>query len=139
MNLQARLDQFRDDHPYDNATQAKNLLASDDKDLILHVLALGFQTARQREQHFVRGYIKNRGMAPTASKEKFKPGKVTGSVIRIKVPPSRREQALHRKLIGDAWLIANVQKLNEATRNDLSKAIDRENASSNGHGKNALF
>ncbi len=40
MNLQAKLEQFREDNPYDVDTQAKRLLATDDKPLILHVLAL---------------------------------------------------------------------------------------------------
>ena len=135
MNLQNKLDQFRDDNPYDVDTQAKRILAANDKELILYVLALGLATAKQRQRHLERSYIKNFGEAK--QKERFRPGPVTGSVIRIK--PSRRVQNATRALILDTWLINGEQKLGEATKNDLAVAIKRELASSAGHGKNAEF
>lgn len=134
MNLQARLDQFREDNPYDNNTQAKRLLAAEDIDLILHVLALGFATAKQRQRHQERDYIKNIGEAPRRGK--IVSGAVVGS---IKVIPSKRMQNITKQLILDVWRINGEQKLGDATRNDLTTAINREDRSAEGHGKNATF
>lgn len=134
MNLQAKLDQFRDDNPYDQNTQAKRLLATEDKDLILYVLALGLATAKQRQRHQERDYIKNIGEAPRRGK--IVSGPVTGS---IKIVPSRRMQNITKQLIFDVWRINGEQKLGDANRNDLAQAIDRETKSAEGHAKNAQF
>jgi hypothetical protein len=135
MNLQNQLEQFRDDNPYDVDTQAKRLLATDDKPLILYALALGLTVAKHRQRHLDRDYIKNVGQAK--EKERFRPGRVTGSVVPIK--PSRKTQNATRALILSSWRINGDQPLGDATANDLSDAIKREMASANGHGKNAEF
>lgn len=134
MNLQAKLEQFRDDNPYDCDTQAKRLLATDDKDLIIHVLALGLATAKQRQRHQERDYIKNIGEAPRRGK--IVSGPTTGS---IRVIPSRRMQNITKQLIFDVWRINGEQKLGDATRNDLALAISRETKSAEGHSKNSQF
>jgi hypothetical protein len=132
MNLQNKLDQFRADNPYDVDTQAKRLLASNDKPLILHVLALGLAVAKQRQRHVERSHIKNIGEA--RQKERFVPGPVTGSIV---VKPSKATQNAMRSLILDVWRINGEMKLGDATSNDLQVAIKRERASQNGHAKNA--
>ena len=134
MNMQAKLEQFCSDNPYDFETQAKRLLASKDETLILHVLALGFATARQRQRHVERDYMKNIGQAPP--RERLVPGRVTGAV---KVLPSKKTMNAMRQLIADAWRINGEQRLGDATANDLAKAVKRERDSSNGHDKNARF
>src|SRR5262245_11106294 len=134
MNLQAKLDQFRDDNPYDVETQAKRLLAQGDKELILHVLALGLATAKQRQRHMERDYIKNLGEAP--HRGRVVRGRTTGS---IKIAPSRRMQNITRQLIADVWKINGEQSLGDATANDLTMAINRETKSAEGHNKNASF
>lgn len=150
MNLQSRLDQFRSDNPYDSDTQAKRLLSAGNKDnlpkltelgldveLLIYVLSLGFTTAKHRERHFERDYMKNTGYAP--QKEKLKPGRTTGSVVRIKLKPSKRMENIRMQMLLDTWRINGEQKLGDATENDLAGAIKRENASMVGHGKNAEF
>ncbi len=132
MNLQSRLEQFRTDNPYDNDTQAKRLLAGGDQELILYVVALGLATAKQRQRHIERDYIKNIGEAPP--KERLVPGPVTGSV---KVIPSKKTQNAMRQMILDVWHVNGDQKLGDATGNDLALAIKREKQSSIGHDKNA--
>ena len=57
MDMSSRLDQFRDDNPYDVQTQAKRLLATGDKELILYALALGLVSAKSRQRHTERSYI----------------------------------------------------------------------------------
>lgn len=133
MNLQSKLDQFRLDNPYDVETQAKRLLASDDKDLILYILALGLNTAKQRQRHVERDFMKNIGEAPP--KERLVPGRVTGSV---KIVPSKKTTNAMQQLILDVWHVGDI-KLGDATGNDLAVAINREHQSSKGHQKNALF
>jgi hypothetical protein len=137
MNLQNRLDQFRSDNPYDNDTQAKRLLATDDKELILYVLALGLATAKQRQRHLERDFIKNRGQAPP--RERFVPGRTTGSVSVVKIKPSKRMQNAMQQLIVDVWKINGELPLGDATTNDLTVAETREQNSSIGHTKNAVF
>jgi len=134
MNLSSKLDQFRDDNPYDCETQAKRLLATEDKELILHVLALGLATAKQRQRHIERDYIKNIGEAPFRGR--VVTGPVTGS---IRVKPSRRFQNVTRQLMVDVWRINGEIPLGDATANDLAVAITREDKSAEGHGKNAKF
>lgn len=137
MNLQAKLDQFRDDNPYDVSTQAKRLLATEDQDLILHVLALGLATAKQRQRHQERDYIKNIGEAPQL--HRVVPGRVTGSIKTIPIKPSKRMEQLTKQLIYDVWHVNGEMKLGDATANDLTVAINREKSSAQGHGKNATF
>lgn len=137
MNLQARLDQFRDDNPYDVETQAKRLFATEDRELILYALALGLATARQRQRHAERDYIKTVGRAP--QRERLIPGRVTGSVVSIPVKPSKRIQNAMRELIIDVWRIGGEQRLGDANANDLANAVRRETSSAAGHGKNATF
>lgn len=137
MNLQARLDEFREDNPYDVDTQAKRLLATDNKELIIYVLALGLATAKQRQRHAERDYIKTAGQAP--QRERLVPGRVTGSVVSIPVKPSRRIQNAMQNLIVDVWRIGGEQRLGDANATDLANAVRRENASAAGHGKNAVF
>ena|SRR6516165_4874243 len=139
MNLQNRLDQFRDDNPYDSDTQAKRLLATDDKELIIYTLALGLQTAKQRERHLQRDYIKNTGEVKQTERFVPRPGGTTGSVVVAKIKPSRRVQNATRQLILDTWHINGEMKLGDASGNDLAVAIKRERASQRGHGKNAEF
>ncbi len=134
MNLQTRLEQFRNDNPYDVDTQAKRLLASGDKELLVYTLSLGLATAKQRQRHVERDYIKNIGEAPP--KERLVPGRTTGSV---KVVPSKRMQNAAKAFILDIWRINGEQKLGDATGNDLAVAINREVMSSVGHDKNATF
>jgi hypothetical protein len=134
MNPQTKLDQFRDDNPYDIETQAKRLLASEDKELILHVLALGLATAKQRQRHQERDYIKNVGEAPQCGR--VVSGRTTGS---IKIMPSKRMQNISRQLIIDVWRINGEIPLGDATANDLATAINRESKSAEGHAKNASF
>jgi hypothetical protein len=134
MNLQAKLDQFRDDNPYDVLTQAKRLLATDDKDLILHVVALGLATAKQRQRHVERDYIKNIGEAPRRGRTVA--GPTTGS---IRIVPSKKMQNVTRQMILDVWRVNGEQSLGDATANDLTVAINRENNSAEGHSKNSLF
>lgn len=138
MNLQHSLDQFRDDNPYDVNTQAKRLLASGDKELILYVLALGLATAKQRQRHQEREYIKNIGEAPQ-QKTKIVSGRTTGSIKTIPIKPSKRIQNITRQLIFDVWRINGEQKLGDANANDLEVAINRETKSANGHNLNARF
>lgn len=132
MNLQSKLDQFRSDNPYDIETQAKRLLASDDAELKLYVISLGLATAKQRQRHVEREYIKTIGEAPP--KERLVPGPVTGSV---KIVPSKKMQNAARQYILDIWRINGEVKLGDATGNDLAVAIKRESASRDGHEKNA--
>jgi len=139
MNLQSKLDQFRDDNPYDPNTQAKRLLATDDKDLILHVLALGFATAKQRQRHYERDYMKNLGEAPQPHKVKIVSGRTTGSIRTIPIKPSRRMEQLTKQLLYDTWYINGEMKLGDANQNDLTVAINREVSSANGHNLNAKF
>jgi hypothetical protein len=139
MNLQAKLDQFRDDNPYDVNTQAKRLLATEDTELILHVLALGLATAKQRQRHQERDYIKNIGEAPQPHKVKIVPGLVTGSIKTVPLKPSKRMEQLTKQLIFDVWHINGEMKLGDASGNDLTVAINREKSSAQGHGKNATF
>jgi hypothetical protein len=134
MNVQSKLDQFRTDNPYDFDTQAKRLLASDDKELILYVLTLGFAVAKSRQRHTERDYIKNVGQAPPV--ERLVPGRVTGSV---KILPTKKTQNAMNQLILNVWRVNGEQKLGDATGNDLSIAIKRETTSSIGHDKNARF
>jgi hypothetical protein len=131
MNVQAKLDQFRNDNPYDVDTQAKRMLAADDQELILYVIALGLTTARQRQRHQERDYIKNVGQAPP--KERLMPGRVTGSV---RVLPTKKTTNAMSQYILDIWRVGEL-KLGDATGNDLAGAIKREKASSIGHDKNA--
>lgn len=137
MNLQAKLDQFRDDNPFDVDTQAKRLLAADDKELILYVLTLGLATAKQRQRHQEREYIKTLGEAPQP-REKIVSGRVTGSIRSIRIKPSKRMERLTRELIFDIWHVGN-QKLGDTNRNDLAVAITRETNSANGHSLNVKF
>jgi hypothetical protein len=137
MNLQNRLQQFRDDNPYDIDTQAKRLLASDDKLLLLYVLALGLATAKQRQRHEERSYIKNVGFAKPQERLVPRPGGTTGSVVAIK--PTIKARNAMRELILNVWRINGEQRLGDATGNDLAIAIKREDASSVGHNKNAQF
>ncbi len=134
MNLQSKLDQFRTDNPYDVDTQAKRLLATGDKELLIYTLSLGLATAKQRQRHIERDYIKNIGEAPPT--ERLAPGRTTGSV---KIVPSKRMQNAARTLILDVWRINGEQKLGDASGNDLTVAINREITSSVGHEKNAQF
>lgn len=134
VNLQSRLEQFRNDNPYDVDTQAKRLLAGGDKDLLIYTLSLGLAAAKQRQRHVEREFIKNIGEAPP--KERLVPGPVTGSV---KIIPSKRTQNALIQLIADTWRVNGEQKLGDATGNDLAVAIKREMASSVGHEKNARF
>jgi len=137
MNLQNKLDQFRSDNPYDVDTQAKRLLATDDRELLLYTLALGLATAKQRQHHLERNYIKNIGAAPP--QERLVAGHVTGSVKVVPIKPGKRAQNAMAKLIVDVWRIGGDQKLGDANANDLAQAIKRESASAAGHGKNADF
>lgn len=137
MNLQAKLDQFRDDNPFDADTQAKRLLAGGDKELILHVLALGLTTAKQRQRHQEREYIKTIGEAPQP-REKIVPGRVTGSIRTIPIKASKRREKMVKELIFDIWHVGN-QKLGDTNRNDLAVAITRETNSANGHSLNVKF
>ena len=137
MDLSSRLDQFRDDNPYDMHTQAKRLLAAADQDLILYTLALGLATAKQRQRHTERAYIKNVGAAPP--KERLVPGRVTGAVKVVPMKPSRRMQNAIQQLISDVWRVNGEQKLGDCSGNDLAVAIDRETSSATGHSKNANF
>jgi hypothetical protein len=132
MNLQAKLDQFRTDNPYDVETQAKRLLVSEDKELVLYTLQLGLATARQRQRHQERDYIKNVGEAPP--KERLVPGRTTGSV---KVIPTKKTRNAMNQFILDVWRVNGKQKLGDANTNDLATAISREKSSSAGHDKNA--
>jgi hypothetical protein len=137
MNLQSRLEQFRQDNPYDTDTQAKRLLATNERELILYTLALGLATAKQRQRHVERDYIKNVGEAPP--KERLVPGRTTGSAKVIEVRHSKRMQNAMKQFIVDIWRINGEQKLGDATSNDLAVAIKREQSSSAGHDKNARF
>lgn len=141
MDLASRLDQFRDDNPYDVQTQAKRLLAmaDKDKDLILYTLALGLTTAKHRQRHVERQIIKNTGAAPPVPKERLVPGRVTGSVQVVKIKPSRRMENAFQQLILDVWRVNGDQKLGDCSGNDLAVAIDREVSSASGHTKNAAF
>jgi len=137
MNIQMKLEQFRDDNPYNSETQAKRLLASNDTELILYVLALGLQTAKQRERHQQREYIKNVGETPP--RQRVTPGRVTGSVKITPIKPSKKTTDALKELIADVWMVGDKQ-LGDCTEEDLSNAIKRENASSIGHAKNkALY
>jgi hypothetical protein len=150
MNLQNKLDQFRDDNPYDFDTQAKRLVAKDDKELILYVLALGFATAKQRQRHLERDFIKNTGTAPPerlvpgrpiikpvpeGKAKTIIPGRASGTVTRIKITPNRRIQNAMERLVGDVWTVGD-KKLNDCNRNDLKMAENRAEASANGQMKN---
>lgn len=137
MNLQNKLEQFRDDSPYDVATQAKRLLATKDEELILYVLALGLTTAKQRQRHVEREYIKSMGQSPPG--ERLVPGRTTGSVKVVPIKHSKRIQNAMKQFIVDVWRIHGEQKLGDATGSDLSDAVKRETASAAGHGKNAQF
>jgi hypothetical protein len=137
MNLQNKLQQFRDDNPYDNHTIAKRLYATEDKALIIYVLELGLQAAKQRKRHEERSFIKNMGFAKPKERLAPHPSGVTGAVIRIKTGPKTRN-ALQEMLL-DVWRINGEQKLGDANRNDLASAIKRETSSSVGHSKNAEF
>ena len=134
MNIQAKLDQFRSDNPYDIDTQAKRLLASGDQELLLYVLFLGLVTAKQRQRHVEREHIKNIGVAPP--KERFAAGRTTGSVT---VVPTKKTRNAMTQLILDVWQINGEKKLSDATGNDLAVAINRELASAKGHTKNSEF
>lgn len=136
MNLTNRLEQFRTDNPYDAQTQSKRLLASNDKELILYVLQLGFALAKQRQRHDDRQYIKNTGHANAKEKMTISRGRVTGSVV---IKPSRKTFNAMQKLIVDVWTINGEQKLGDATAANLGEAVQREMISSDGHRKNAEF
>src|SRR6516164_1089242 len=103
MNIQMKLEQFRDDNPYDVETQAKRLLATEDKELILYVLSLGLATAKQRERHQKREYIKNVGEAPP--KERITAGPVTGSIKITPIRPSKKIQNAIKEFILDVWMV----------------------------------
>lgn len=133
MNIQSKLEQFRSDNPYDFETQATRLLAFDDKELILHVLALGFATAKQRANHLERDHIKNTGEPP---QERFRPGRTTGAAV--KVTHSKKIRNAIQRLILDTWMVAD-KPLGDATGNDLQVAIASAKASANGQLKNAKF
>lgn len=135
MNLQSKLDQFRSDNPYDVDTQAKRLLATNDKELILYVLALGLATAKQRQRHYERDYMKNVGEAPPRERERFIPGPVTGSVKVIKIKPGKREENARRQLIMDTWMVGE-KRMADCNSHDMIAAIKREEASEKGHAKN---
>ncbi len=137
MDLSSKLDQFRDDNPYDVQTQAKRLLAANDKELILYTLAMGLVAAKARQRHVERSYIKNVGAAPP--KERLTPGPVTGSVRVVPIKPSKRIQNAMQQLIADVWRVNGEQKLGDCSGNDLAVAISRETSSANGHSKNAEF
>jgi hypothetical protein len=137
MDLNFKLETFRQDNPYDVNTQAKRLLATNDKDLILYTLALGLATAKSRQRHIERSYIKNIGAAPPT--ERLVPGKVSGSVKIVKLKPSRRLQNAMQQMIVDVWRVNGEQRLGDCNGNDLAVAIDREVSSANGHAKNAMF
>ena len=137
MNLQAQLDQFREDAPYDVDTQARRLYATDDKDLILYVLALGLSTAKHRQRHSERDYIKNMGEAPQLHKVRMAPGRGTFKTIPIK--PSKKMEQLTKQLIFDVWTINEGMKLGDASANDLAVAINRESRSAAGHARNIAF
>jgi hypothetical protein len=137
VNIQSQLDQFRDDNPYDADTQAKRLLATDNQELILYVLSLGLATAKQRQRHQERAYIKNTGMVQPKERLVPRPGGATGSVIKIK--PTARARNAMRELVMNVWEINGQKRLGDANKNDLAVAIKRENASSIGHSKNAEF
>lgn len=128
MNLQSKLDQFRNDNPYDNDTQAKRLLAGGDKELTLYVLALGLSTAKQRQRHYERDFIKNVGAAPL--KERFVPGPTTGSIIRVK--PGKRQENARKQLILDVWIVNGDKSFGKCNWHDLGAAIKREDATRNG-------
>jgi len=135
--MSSRLDQFRDDNPYDVQTQAKRLLATGDKELILYALALGLVSAKSRQRHTERSYIKNIGAAPP--QERLVPGRVTGSVKVVPIKPSKKLRNAIQSLIVDVWRVNGEQKLGDCSGNDLSIAITRETSSASGHTKNAAF
>jgi uncharacterized membrane protein YheB (UPF0754 family) len=139
MDMSSKLDQFRDDNPYDVQTQAKRLLATEDKDLILYTLALGLISAKSRQRHVERTYIKNIGAAPSIPKERLTPGRTTGSVKIVPIKTSRRMKNIIQQLIVDVWRVNGEQRLGDCTGNDLATAISRETSSANGHAKNAAF
>jgi hypothetical protein len=136
MNIQAKLDQFRSDNPFDLETQAKRLLAMDDRSLILYVVGLGLATAEQRQRHYERDFIKNIGSAP--QRERLVPGRVTGSIVSVKVLPTERARNAARQLIADVWHCGD-KPLGTTTAIDMANAIKREKSSSAGHLKNAEF
>ena len=132
MNLQAELDQFRDDNSYDVETQAKRLLATNNTKLLLYVLALGLVAAKQRQRHQEREFIKNVGAAP---QERLIPGRVTGSVVSIKPITSRRRQNAMQQYIADVWMVGE-KRLGDCNHSDLAVARARERASADGHNRN---
>lgn len=136
MNIQAKLDQFREDNPYDIETQAKRLLANDDRALLLYVVAMGLTAAKQQQRHYERNFIKNTGIAP--QRERLVPGRVTGSVISIKVAPTEKARNAARQLIAEVWHCGD-KALGTTNAIDMAQAIKRETASSLGHQKNAQF
>jgi hypothetical protein len=48
-------------------------------------------------------------------------------------------QNVTRQMILDVWRVNGEQSLGDATANDLTVAINRENNSAEGHSKNSLF
>lgn len=136
MNIQAKLDQFREDNPYDIETQAKRLLAKNDRELLLYVIAVGLATAKQQQRHYERNFIKNVGEAP--QRERLIPGRVTGSVVSIKAAPTQKARNAARQLIADVWHCGE-KPLGTTNAIDMALAIKRETASSIGHQKNAQF
>ncbi len=136
MNIQAKLDQFRDDNPYDIETQAKRLLAANDKELVLFVVSIGLATAKQRQRHYERDYIKNTGTTPP--RERLIPGRVTGSIISIKAKQTDRAKNAARQLIADIWHCGD-KPLGTTNAIDMAEAMKRETQSSLGHQKNAQF
>lgn len=136
MSLATRLENFRADNPYDVATQAKRLLAKDDKELLFYVVELGLKYAKQRQQHEARQYIKETGFTRATERMIVSPGRVTGSVV---IKTSKRTRNAIRQLILDVWRINGDQRLGDANAAQLGEAINREETSIVGHGKNVTF
>lgn len=136
MNLSTKLDHFRAENPYDIATQAKRLLATDDKEMINYVVELGLTLARSRQRHDERQYIKDTGTARPKEHMVVAQGRVTGAVKFI---PGKRGRNAMTQLIADTWRVNGEQRLGDATHADLGSAIKRESTSLLGHRKNIDF
>jgi len=136
MNLRTKLEQFRSDNPFDVGTQAKRLVAANEKELLLYVVTMGLMSAKQQQRHYERDFIKNVGHAPL--RELLVPGRVTGSVVVKKMNPTERARNAARQLIADIWHCGD-KTLGTTTAIDMAEAIRRENSSSIGHQKNAEF
>lgn len=133
MTPAVKLQNFRDDNPYDIATQAKRLLAAKDDDLIRYVIELGLTMARQRDRHEERRHIKETGFTRPLQKVVMSKGKTTGSII-VKMGKKTRNAA--QSLILDVWRINGDLPLGDATAADLGEAIIKEEKSLVGHAKN---